>query len=248
VTSGTGSGKSLTYFLPIVDALVRGGASDRVAALVIHLMNALVNSQLAALEKLKAAFERREGRRFPVTFAKYTGDTSDDVRLAMRQYPPQIILTNYVMAELLLVRPEDQRFLDRAGGGLRFLVLDELHTYRGRQGADVAMLLRRLARLIGYRPAEFLSLWAIIQVIIRTMTRISIQDLKASLSTAVAEAEAGATITITRHNEPVAQLVPVKSPHVHRGPRVGKHRLVAAVRRSTNGRVFEIVDEDRGPR
>ena len=48
------------------------------------------------------------------------------------------------MAELLLVRPEDQRFLDRAGGGLRFLVFDELHTYRGRQGADVAMLIRRL--------------------------------------------------------------------------------------------------------
>jgi ATP-dependent helicase YprA (DUF1998 family) len=52
------------------------------------------------------------------------------------------LLTNYVMAELLLVRPEDQRFLDRAGGGLRFLVFDELHTYRGRQGADVAMLIR----------------------------------------------------------------------------------------------------------
>ena len=39
------------------------------------------------------------------------------------------MLTNYVMAELMLVRPEDQRFLDRVGGGLRFLVLDELHTY-----------------------------------------------------------------------------------------------------------------------
>jgi ATP-dependent helicase YprA (DUF1998 family) len=62
----------------------------------------------------------------------------------MRQHPPQIMLTNYVMAELMLVRPEDQRFLDRAGGGLRFLVFDELHTYRGRQGADVAMLIRRL--------------------------------------------------------------------------------------------------------
>src|SRR5947208_11390475 len=48
------------------------------------------------------------------------------------------------MAELMLVRPEDQRFLDRAGGGLQFLVFDELHTYRGRQGADVAMLIRRL--------------------------------------------------------------------------------------------------------
>jgi ATP-dependent helicase YprA (DUF1998 family) len=84
-----------------------------------------------------------DGQAFPVTFAKFTGETHDAVREALRRHPPQILLTNYVMAELLLVRPEDQRFLDRAGGGLRFLVFDELHTYRGRQGADVAMLIRR---------------------------------------------------------------------------------------------------------
>ena len=145
VTSGTGSGKSLTYFLPIVDNLVRQSATgDRVAALVIYPMNALVNSQLQALRTLKESYERRIGRAFPVTFDKFTGETNDAAREALRQHPPQILLTNYVMAELLLVRPEDQRFLDRAGGGLRFLVFDELHTYRGRQGADVAMLIRRL--------------------------------------------------------------------------------------------------------
>jgi ATP-dependent helicase YprA (DUF1998 family) len=145
VTSGTGSGKSLTYFLPIVDYLVRQPATgERVAALVVYPMNALVNSQLQALEKLKEGYERRTGHAFPVTFARYTGETNDAIREALRRHPPQMLLTNYVMAELLLVRPEDQRFLDRAGGGLRFLVFDELHTYRGRQGADVAMLIRRL--------------------------------------------------------------------------------------------------------
>jgi hypothetical protein len=145
VTSGTGSGKSLTYFLPIIDTLLRQPATgDRVVALVVYPMNALVNSQLAALQKLKEGYERRTGRAFPATFAKYTGETRDAGREELRQHPPQILLTNYVMAELLLVRPEDQRFLDRAGGGLRFLVFDELHTYRGRHGADVAMLIRRL--------------------------------------------------------------------------------------------------------
>jgi hypothetical protein len=145
VTSGTGSGKSLTYFLPIVDNLMwQPTTGERVAALVVYPMNALVNSQLQALEKLKEGYERRTGRAFPVTFAKFTGETNDTARNALRQHPPQILLTNYVMAELLLVRPEDQRFLERAGGGLRFLVFDELHTYRGRQGADVAMLIRRL--------------------------------------------------------------------------------------------------------
>ena len=145
VTTGTGSGKSLTYFLPIIDSLLRQPATgDRVAALVVYPMNALVNSQVQELKKLEASYSHRLGRPFPVSFAKYTGETSETFREGLRQHPPQIMLTNYVMAELMLVRPEDQRFLDRVGGGLRFLVFDELHTYRGRQGADVAMLIRRL--------------------------------------------------------------------------------------------------------
>ena len=145
VTSGTGSGKSLTYFLPIIDDLLRHPpTADRVAALVVYPMNALVNSQLQALEKLRESYERRTGVPFPVRFAKYTGETPEALRNQLRHRPPPILLTNYVMGELLLVRPDDQSFLDRAGGGLRFLVFDELHTYRGRQGADVAMLIRRI--------------------------------------------------------------------------------------------------------
>jgi ATP-dependent helicase YprA (DUF1998 family) len=150
VTSGTGSGKSLTYFLPIIDDLIRHPPADgRVAALVVYPMNALVNSQLQSRGDLNDGYERRTGRPFPASFAKYTGDTPGSERERMRQNPPQILLTNYVMGELLLVRPEDQRFLDRAGQGLRFLVFDELHTYRGRQGADVAMMIRRLKERCG---------------------------------------------------------------------------------------------------
>ena len=146
VTSGTGSGKSLTYFLPIIDAFLRNPtARDRVAALVVYPMNALVNSQLEALKKLKRGYELRTGRRFPISFAKYTGDVQGEARREVQLHPPQILLTNYVMADLLLVRPDDQSLLPAAGpDGLRYFVFDELHTYRGRQGADVAMLIRRL--------------------------------------------------------------------------------------------------------
>jgi Lhr-like helicase len=146
VTSGTGSGKSLTYFLPIIDAFLRRPTvPDRVAALVVYPMNALVNSQLQALQKLRKAYEQRTGQRFPVSFARYTGDTQGEARRALQLRPPQILLTNYVMAELALVRPDDQSLLSPAGpDGVRFLIFDELHTYRGRQGADVAMLIRRL--------------------------------------------------------------------------------------------------------
>lgn len=145
VTSGTGSGKSLAFFIPIADAIRRGrSAAAAVKALIVYPMNALVNSQLASLEQLKERYERRTGEPFPLTFAKYTGETSPERRAELRNNPPDILLTNYVMGELLLVRPEDQRFLDRTAGGLSHIVLDELHTYRGRQGADVAMLIRRI--------------------------------------------------------------------------------------------------------
>jgi prevent-host-death family protein len=80
------------------------------------------------------------------------------------------------------------------------------------------------------------------------MKRISIQDLKAQLSAAVAEAESGATIVVTRHNEPVAQLGPARSSQVHRGARVGTGRLEPALKRGTKGRYLTVLLEDRGNR
>ncbi len=151
LTSGTGSGKTFAYFIPIVDAVVRQPEMPGPVAFVIYPMNALVNSQLQALKDLQHGYESRTGRPFPLRFARYTGETTDEEREEIRKHPPHLLLTNYVMAELMLVRPED-RPLIRSGLEIPFfLVFDELHTYRGRQGADVAMLVRRLkARL--HRP------------------------------------------------------------------------------------------------
>jgi ATP-dependent helicase YprA (DUF1998 family) len=82
VTSGTGSGKSLCYFLPIVESLVRRpDTGERVAALVVYPMNALVDSQFQVSSALKERDERALGRIFPVTFAKHTGDTTEEVSL-----------------------------------------------------------------------------------------------------------------------------------------------------------------------
>ncbi len=77
---------------------------------------------------------------------------------------------------------------------------------------------------------------------------MSIQDLKARLSSAVAEAAAGGTILITRHNEPVAQLSPARTPFVHRGARVATGRLTPATARGTGGRYLSVLLEDRGTR
>lgn len=80
------------------------------------------------------------------------------------------------------------------------------------------------------------------------MKQISIQDLKAQLSAAVAEAESGETIVITRHNKPVARLGPAGPRHLHRGEAAGTGRLRPAIKRGTNGRYMEVLAEDRGDR
>lgn len=82
----------------------------------------------------------------PVRFDRYTGQESREKKEAVLQNPPDILLTNYVMLELILTRVGDRKLID-AAQDLRFLVLDELPTYRGRQGADVAMLVRRVRDL-----------------------------------------------------------------------------------------------------
>lgn len=150
VTSGTGSGKTMTYFIPIFDAILRHNPTEhKVWAIIVYPMNALVNSQEKALTELAERYQANTGRQMPVRFGKYTGQESDAEKLRMRENPPHIILTNYVMLELMLVRPREGRFINQASTALRYLVLDELHTYRGRQGADVALLIRRLKERTG---------------------------------------------------------------------------------------------------
>ena len=147
LTTGTGSGKSLGYFIPIVDDVLRrkraGDRCDGITSIVVYPMNALCNSQLEELEKyLRLGYG--EGKE-PVTFARYTGRESNEQRERIAKSPPDILLTNYVMLELIMTRfQETDKAVRRHAEGLRFLVLDELHTYRGRQGADVAMLVRRV--------------------------------------------------------------------------------------------------------
>jgi superfamily II DNA/RNA helicase len=142
LTTGTGSGKSLAYIVPIVDAVLREGSGQGVKAIVVYPMNALANSQVEELGKFLRYGYGSTGP--PVTFERYTGQEGEEKRREILADPPDILLTNYVMLELVLTRPDERRSLIEAAKGLRFLVLDELHTYRGRQGADVAMLVRRV--------------------------------------------------------------------------------------------------------
>lgn len=162
VATGTGSGKSFCFWVPIVSESLRlrDAGVKGVKAVVVYPMNALANSQYDEF----AARLSGSGLKIAI----YTGDTKNSREEALASYrsltgrdkpydselisreeiksdPPDILITNYVMLEYILTRFEDKEiFPERNLGVLRFLVLDEVHTYSGKQGADVAYLIRRL--------------------------------------------------------------------------------------------------------
>jgi len=173
VTSGTGSGKSLTYLATIFNRILQTGHSKGVKAVIVYPMNALINSQEEEIRKyeinyLKSflpsvsrdAFDEKTpeeiitslktmtSHRFPITYAKYTGQENEDVRAKIRESQPSIILTNYMMLELIMTRNGEGWLREAMRENLEYLVFDELHTYRGRQGADVSMLIRRITQLV----------------------------------------------------------------------------------------------------
>jgi ATP-dependent helicase YprA (DUF1998 family) len=168
VASGTGSGKTECFLIPILQDLLTDPAPG-VRALLIYPMNALVNDQLLRLRKLLAGT--------PITFGRYTSELEERESQGKKKNPdapenevisrerirgnpsggiqaspPQILITNYAMLEYLLLRPEDAPIFDTSR--LRFLCLDEAHTYTGAQGIEVSMLLRRLKQRLGKRRGE----------------------------------------------------------------------------------------------
>jgi len=167
VTSGTGSGKSFCFAIPVVSTCLE--MQDRglrgIKAILVYPMNALANSQYDDLAA------RLDGSGLKV--AIYTGDTPHTYTEALTTYrerttrpapydselisreeiqrsPPDILITNYVMLEYILTRFEDKiLFPPENLGILKYLVLDEIHTYTGKKGADTAYLIRRLKQHTG---------------------------------------------------------------------------------------------------
>lgn len=164
ITTGTGSGKTESFLLPIINYLLKQKENKQlnsgVRALIIYPMNALANDQMKRMYEL---FEN-----YPhITFGAYTGETEHSYDKALKKYkrlndrdplpnelisreqmkenPPHILITNYAMLEYLMIRPEDSVFFDGPHANeWKYVVLDEAHTYTGATGIEVAMLLRRL--------------------------------------------------------------------------------------------------------
>ena len=164
VATGTGSGKTECFLLPVLDDAARQ-PEPGVRSIIVYPMNALANDQLDRMRRLLKDVPE-------VTFGRYTGDTpwdrselSEDerskiapnekyTREELRETPPQILLTNFAMLEYLLLRPGDADLFRHQR--LRYVVLDEAHTYNGAQGIDVALLMRRLREAFKDNDLQFI--------------------------------------------------------------------------------------------
>ena len=177
VSTGTGSGKTESFLYPIMKSLVeesnRNSLGCGVRAMLIYPMNALANDQVERLRDLLVNFPK-------ITFGCYTGQTPEYYKDAlvnyrqlndgrsphsnelisreqMKEYPPNILITNYAMLEYLMVRPDDSVFFSEAyAPHWQFIVLDEAHVYRGSTGIEVAMLLRRLNARLGKKDIQYI--------------------------------------------------------------------------------------------
>lgn len=166
ITTGTGSGKTECFMVPILEDLIREHEQKKEAlvgirALFLYPLNALINSQQERLD----AWTQQYGDN--IRFCLYNGKTkerADKIRREQKQKPNQILsrdllrrepapilMTNATMLEYMLVRQVDNPILEisRQQQSLRWIVLDEAHTYVGSQAAELSLLLRRVVQAFG---------------------------------------------------------------------------------------------------
>jgi DEAD/DEAH box helicase domain-containing protein len=137
IATSTASGKSLAYHLPVLDAVLRDGLDAR--ALYLYPTKALARDQMADLEKLLSATGRSD-----LTVAVYDGDTPPQVRQALREHGVMVLTNPHMLHQGILPNHTKWQGLFT---GLRYVVVDELHTLSGIYGSHVANVLRRLQRI-----------------------------------------------------------------------------------------------------
>ncbi len=167
VSSGTGSGKTECFMVPVLEDLIRQQKSTRQSltgtqAIFLYPLNALINSQQERLREWTRGFKGK------IRFALYNGETrhtkyeiqEDQLKVpeqalsreAIYEAPPSIMVTNTTMLEYMLIRRKDAPIIEKSQGMLKYIVLDEAHSYIGSQAAELALLLRRVMQAFNVGP------------------------------------------------------------------------------------------------
>lgn len=154
IATGTGSGKTECFLLPILEHCRQRQGELGIKAILIYPMNALATDQAKRIADLIHNTPSLQGK---ITAGLYVGDKDETPTSVMgankiitdkhliRESPPDILLTNYKMLDYLLVQPDTQKLWQyNQPETLRYIVVDEFHTFDGAQGTDLACLLRRL--------------------------------------------------------------------------------------------------------
>ena len=154
IATGTGSGKTECFLYPIMDFCYNHRNEDGIKAIIIYPMNALATNQATRIAKMIYQNQKLRGY---ITAGLFIGQNEQDPHVGMtsdgiitnkdilRGNPPDILLTNYKMLDYLLIRVKDRKlWQNNDPKSLKYLVVDELHTFDGAQGTDLACLIRRL--------------------------------------------------------------------------------------------------------
>ena len=153
VTSGTGSGKTECFIIPVLQDLYRerlkANYTEGIQAIFLYPLNALMKNQRERIDAWCSALPKQ------IEYAIYNGDMEESgkttgkypqicTRKEMREHPPQILFTNPTMLNYMMVRSKDQGILEKSKGRLRWILLDEAHTYTGSAATELALQIRRV--------------------------------------------------------------------------------------------------------
>ena len=154
IATGTGSGKTECFLYPILEYCYQHRGEKGIKALIIYPMNALATDQAKRIAELIWTSPELRGN---VTAGMYVGGYEQNPSRMMSEdsiitdhetmlgSPPDILMTNYKMLDYLLVRPKDAAlWKENNPDTLKYIAVDELHSFDGAQGTDLACLLRRL--------------------------------------------------------------------------------------------------------
>lgn len=165
VATGTGSGKTECFLYPILEYCYRHRGENGIKALIIYPMNALASDQASRIAKL--IYKNQELKENNIRVGMYVGGHEKNANKMMLKdkvitdhetliaSPPDILMTNYKMLDYLLVRPKDaELWKNNNPETLKYIAVDELHTFDGAQGTDLACLLRRLKARLNILPGQ----------------------------------------------------------------------------------------------